>query len=136
MFDVVDADAEDLARIGDRRQELDVSDGGKVAAVVLFYYAVAGLIAGIVLSVVFQAAHCVEEAEFPLPREDTGRIEHPWAIHQADTTVDFARRSRVVTWLVGVTGDRLASTYYVMAANVVVLLAALAIRNSDYTAAA
>jgi MFS family permease len=40
----------------------------------------------------------------------------------------------VVTWLVGVTGDPLASTYYVMAANVVVLLAALAIRNSDYTA--
>jgi nitrate/nitrite transporter NarK len=37
----------------------------------------------------------------------------------------------VVTWLVGVTGDPLASTYYVMAANAVVLLAALAIRNSD-----
>jgi MFS family permease len=42
----------------------------------------------------------------------------------------------VVTWLVGVTGNPLASTYYVMAANVVVLLAALAIRNSDAAAAA
>jgi MFS family permease len=42
----------------------------------------------------------------------------------------------VVTWLVGVTGDPLASTYYVMAANVVVLVAALAMRNSDYTDAA
>jgi MFS family permease len=42
----------------------------------------------------------------------------------------------VITWLVGVTGDPLASTYYVMAANVVVLLAALAIRNSDDHAAA
>jgi MFS family permease len=42
----------------------------------------------------------------------------------------------VVTWLVGVTGDPLASTYYVMAANVVVLLAALGIRNSDTTATA
>ena len=42
----------------------------------------------------------------------------------------------VVTWLVGVTGDPLASTYYVMAANAVLLLAALTIRNSDYTAAA
>jgi linoleoyl-CoA desaturase len=69
--------------------------------VVLFYYGVAGLVAGIVLSVVFQAAHCVEEAEFPLPREDTGRIEDAWAIHQAETTVDFARSSRVVAWLVG-----------------------------------
>jgi linoleoyl-CoA desaturase len=69
--------------------------------VVLLYYGVAGLVAGMVLSVVFQVAHCVEEAEFPLPREDTGRVEHAWAIHQAETTVDFARRSRVVTWLVG-----------------------------------
>ncbi|HEY1888198.1 MAG TPA: MFS transporter [Roseiarcus sp.] len=42
----------------------------------------------------------------------------------------------VVTWLVGVTGDPLASTYYVLAANAVLLLAALAIRNTDYTAAA
>jgi MFS family permease len=42
----------------------------------------------------------------------------------------------IVTWLVGVTGDPLASTYYVMAANAVLLLAAFAIRNSDYTAAA
>jgi predicted MFS family arabinose efflux permease len=42
----------------------------------------------------------------------------------------------VITWLVGVTGDPLASTYYVMAANVVVLLAALAITNSDDPAAA
>ena len=41
----------------------------------------------------------------------------------------------VVTWLVGVTGDPLASTYHVLAANAVLLLAALAIRNSDYTAA-
>src|SRR2546430_15597477 len=54
-----------------------------------------------ILSVVFQVAHCVEEAEFPLPREETGRVEHAWAIHQAETTVDFARRSRVVAWLVG-----------------------------------
>jgi MFS family permease len=42
----------------------------------------------------------------------------------------------VVTWLVGATGDPLASTYYVLAANAVLLLAALAIRNSEYTPAA
>ena len=69
--------------------------------VVLVYYLVAGLVTGMVFSVVFQSAHCVEEAEFPLPRKDTGRIEHPWAIHQTETTVDFARNSRVVAWLVG-----------------------------------
>ncbi len=68
---------------------------------VLVHYVVAALVLGAVLSVVFQAAHCVEEAEFPLPQEETGRIEHTWAVHQAATTVDFARRSRVVAWLLG-----------------------------------
>jgi MFS family permease len=38
----------------------------------------------------------------------------------------------VVTWLVGATGDPLASTYYVMAANVALLAAFLAVRNADY----
>ena len=53
-----------------------------------------------------------------------------------DVAIFGGTATYVVTWLVGVTGDPLASTYYVMAANVVVLLAALAIRNSDYPAAA
>ena len=49
----------------------------------------------------FQVAHCVEEAEFPLPLEDAERIEQAWAIHQVETTVDFARGSRAVAWLTG-----------------------------------
>jgi linoleoyl-CoA desaturase len=68
---------------------------------VLFYYGVAALVLGMVLSVVFQLAHAVEEADFPLPREGTGRIENAWAIHQVETTVDFARGNRVVAWLLG-----------------------------------
>lgn len=71
------------------------------AGAVLMFYVVTFAVTGMVLSVVFQVAHCVEEAEFPLPRSDSGRIEHAWAVHQAETTVDFARRSRVVTWLLG-----------------------------------
>jgi linoleoyl-CoA desaturase len=71
-----------------------------VGAVVVGYL-VAGLVAGAVLSVVFQVAHCVEEAQFPVPRVETGRMDQPWAVHQVQSTVDFARRSRVVTWLVG-----------------------------------
>ncbi len=42
----------------------------------------------------------------------------------------------VVTWLVGVTGDPLASTYYVMVANVALLMAFLAVRIADYGSAA
>ena len=69
--------------------------------VVLLFYGTAVLVLGMVLSVVFQLAHCVKEAEFPLPREDTGRIENAWATHQVETAVDFARRSRVVAWVLG-----------------------------------
>jgi linoleoyl-CoA desaturase len=68
---------------------------------VLVYYGVAAVVLGTALSVVFQLAHCVEQAAFPLPSAGTGRIEQAWAIHQAETTVDFARPSRVVAWLLG-----------------------------------
>jgi linoleoyl-CoA desaturase len=68
---------------------------------VLLFYGVAAGVGGVVMSLVFQLAHCVEEAEFPLPREGTGRIDKPWAVHQVETTVDFARNSRVLSWLLG-----------------------------------
>jgi linoleoyl-CoA desaturase len=68
---------------------------------VLLFYGVAAVVGGIVLSLVFQLAHAVEQAEFPLPREGSGRIEKGWAIHQVETTVDFARQSRVASWLLG-----------------------------------
>jgi linoleoyl-CoA desaturase len=68
---------------------------------VMLYFGVTVLVVGMVLSVVFQLAHAVEGAEFPLPRPDSGRMENAWAVHQAETTVDFARGSRVVAWLVG-----------------------------------
>ena len=69
--------------------------------VVLCYYGVAALVAGILLSVVFQVAHCVEEVAFPVPRSGTDRIDHAWAIHQVETTADFARGNRIATWLMG-----------------------------------
>lgn len=69
--------------------------------VVLLFYAAVGVITGILLSVVFQLAHCDEQAHFPVPDESTGRMDHAWAIHQVETTVDFAQRSRILTWLLG-----------------------------------
>jgi len=68
--------------------------------VLLFYVLTVGL-AGVVVSVVFQLAHCVEEAEFPLPQKNAGSMENAWAVHQVETTVNFARRSRVASWLLG-----------------------------------
>jgi linoleoyl-CoA desaturase len=67
---------------------------------VLTCYGLAMLVTGVVLSVVFQLAHCLEPAAFPLPSA-TNHMEHNWAVHQVETTVNFAPRSRVLTWLLG-----------------------------------
>ena len=69
--------------------------------VVVLFYLVTVSLAGVVVSVVFQLAHCVEEAEFPLPRQDQHSIENAWAVHQVETTVNFSRRSRLQSWLLG-----------------------------------
>jgi linoleoyl-CoA desaturase len=71
---------------------------------VLGIYATAAFFSGLVLSVVFQLAHCVPEADFPVPETmpDGGkRVGNAWAIHQVQTTVNFSRRSRVLRWLLG-----------------------------------
>lgn len=68
--------------------------------VIPFYIGIE-LMLGVLLSAVFQVPHCREGADFPLPRQDTGKMENPWAVHQAQVTADFARRERVATWLLG-----------------------------------
>jgi linoleoyl-CoA desaturase len=67
--------------------------------VVLFYYGVAALVLGVTIAVVFQLPHCVERAEFPIPRE--GNMKNPWAVHQTSVTLDFARGHRTVSWPLG-----------------------------------
>ncbi len=68
---------------------------------VLALYGIASFVQGVTLGVVFQMAHCVEEAEFPQPRAETGRIDSSWAVHQVQTTVNFAPRNGLLTWFVG-----------------------------------
>jgi len=63
-------------------------------------YVVTGVALGIVLAVVFQLAHVVERAGFPL-ETSPGRVNTPWAVHQVETSVDFARDNRVASWLLG-----------------------------------
>lgn len=69
--------------------------------VVLFFYAVVVITMGVPLSVVFQLPHCVGQADFPLPNEDTNQMKNPWAVHQAQVTLDFDRHSPIKTWLLG-----------------------------------
>jgi linoleoyl-CoA desaturase len=57
-------------------------------------------VAGIILTVVFQLAHAVEGTSHPTPDEN-GIIENDWAIHQLNTTVNFSRRNKWLSWYVG-----------------------------------
>lgn len=55
---------------------------------------------GVTLALVFQMAHAVENAEFPLPNEKH-KMENEWALHQVKTTVNFAMNNKIISWLVG-----------------------------------
>ena len=67
-------------------------------------YAIASFVTGVVLSVVFQLAHCVEGAEFPEPEltpQGNATMATSWSVHQILTTVDFARGNRLLCWFLG-----------------------------------
>jgi linoleoyl-CoA desaturase len=55
---------------------------------------------GLILTLVFQPAHVIDETEFYLPEVD-GAIDNNWAIHQMKTTSNFANRNWLLTWYVG-----------------------------------
>jgi linoleoyl-CoA desaturase len=69
--------------------------------VVVAYFFVTSFTLGITLSLVFQLAHCVEEANFPRFSEAEARSDREWAVHQIETTVDFARGRRLLSWYLG-----------------------------------
>jgi linoleoyl-CoA desaturase len=68
---------------------------------VLVFYMAVSFVQGVVMSLAFQLPHCAENAAFPLPDQDTGRLETPWAVHQVQTTVNYARGNRLLSWFVG-----------------------------------
>lgn len=56
---------------------------------------------GVALAVVFQLAHCVEEASFvDLPKSGE-KLPMKWAEHQVRTTINFAPTSPFWTWYLG-----------------------------------
>jgi linoleoyl-CoA desaturase len=55
---------------------------------------------GLTLSIVFQLAHVVEITEFAEPAP-TGKMESEWALHQLQTTANFATSNPLVTWYTG-----------------------------------
>ncbi len=55
---------------------------------------------GLVLALIFQPAHVIEETNFFVP-DANSTVENNWAIHQMKTTANFARESRIFSWFVG-----------------------------------
>ncbi|WP_299758123.1 acyl-CoA desaturase [uncultured Pontibacter sp.] len=67
---------------------------------VLLGFLLMHFVAGIILTVVFQLAHTVEGTSHPRP-DAHGNIENDWAIHQLNTTVNFSRNNKLLSWYVG-----------------------------------
>lgn len=59
------------------------------------------LTAGLILALIFQLAHVMEDTQFPIPEEASNMIENQWAVHQLQTTLNFSAKSRILSWFVG-----------------------------------
>lgn len=59
------------------------------------------VVAGFILSIVFQLAHTVEHTQFPTADVDSNKLPDEFAAHQIKTTANFATKSKLVSWLVG-----------------------------------
>jgi linoleoyl-CoA desaturase len=64
---------------------------------VLLVHLLASVTVSLCLASTFQAAHCVEEANFPA--HDAPQVE--WAVHQVRTCADFAQHNALWSWLLG-----------------------------------
>ena len=74
---------------------------------VLIGFLVVLLAVGLIMGIVFQLAHVNGEVDFPQPvgdasgREATQHIENEWAVHQVETTADFAPHNPLLSFYVG-----------------------------------
>ncbi|MCB0400969.1 MAG: acyl-CoA desaturase [Flavobacteriales bacterium] len=66
----------------------------------LIFYFIMHFVCSFTLSTIFQAAHVVSETSFPQP-DETGMMDNNWAIHQLNTTSNFAKYNRPLSWFVG-----------------------------------
>jgi linoleoyl-CoA desaturase len=57
-------------------------------------------VGGLLMAVVFMLAHAVEGVHFPHP-DGNGKMENSWLVHQLHSTANFARDSRVASFLTG-----------------------------------
>jgi linoleoyl-CoA desaturase len=69
---------------------------------VLVCYFVVVATLSLVMTIVFQLAHCVTEATYATPEQLTVAGERTeWMIYQVQSTVDFSPRNRLLSWWLG-----------------------------------
>ncbi|MDR9486590.1 acyl-CoA desaturase [Salibacter sp.] len=59
------------------------------------------MICGLLLALIFQTAHVIEETSFYEPAQTGTSMENNWAIHQLKTTANFAHKSVLLSWFIG-----------------------------------
>jgi linoleoyl-CoA desaturase len=67
----------------------------------LIGYGVVAFVCGLSIAIVFQLAHIVENTDFPMVEDGDTKIDQQWAIHQINTTSNFATKSKFVSWMLG-----------------------------------
>ena len=67
---------------------------------ILLGFMVMHILEGFSLAMIIQLAHMVSGLDFPIPNEK-GEIKSSWAVHQLNTTADFARNNPFVRFFFG-----------------------------------
>ena len=57
--------------------------------------------ASLILSLVFQLAHVIGEADMPLPDLKTGIMKNSWVVHQNENHCKLFTKNRIVNWFTG-----------------------------------
>jgi linoleoyl-CoA desaturase len=70
-------------------------------AYALVGYLIVTFTCGLFISIVFQLAHVVENTHFPVLENQTTRVDTEWAVHQLQTTSNFATHNRLLFWMLG-----------------------------------
>jgi len=68
---------------------------------VLIGFMLVMLTVGLVMGVIFQLAHINGDAAFPEPRGNPQYVENEWAVHQVETTANFAPNNWLLNFYIG-----------------------------------
>ena len=68
---------------------------------VLIGFLLVMLALGLILSIVFQLAHINGDSAFPEPVGTPQHMENEWAMHQVETTADFAPHNKILNFYIG-----------------------------------